>query len=218
MENSESRKVEIIPAVLPKTWEELEKGLSKVVGLSPLVQIDLVGVDIFAGREAIPMWEEFDFEADIMLPNPEKVVRECIDIGAARVVIHAEAPTARQALEMLQETRVGEFGVGVGVALAAHDTPEELKKFDGLYDYVQVMGIDHIGKQGEPFNPIAIELIKNLRAQSPMLIIQVDGAAASHVRELAEAGANRLIVGSAIIKADNPLSVFQKLSTEANRT
>jgi pentose-5-phosphate-3-epimerase len=208
--------IEIIPAILPKSFEELERGLERLKGIAPFVQIDLVGGNVLTGREAIPLWEEFDFEVDIMLPDPEVHVRSLIDLGASRIIVHALASTAHQALEMLQETRVGEYRVAVGVALAAHDTPEALKSFAGLYDYVQVMGIDHIGKQGEPFTEKALTLVKNLRAESPTLSIQVDGGVAAHVRELAEAGANRLIVGSAIINSDDPQAEIKSLYTEAN--
>ena len=198
--------VDILPAVLPKNFSDLKQRLESLQGIAPVVQIDLVGTNILAGHEAIPLWEEFDFEIDIMLPQPEAEVRQCIDIGAARIVVHASAPTAHQALEILQETRGGDYAVEVGIALAAHDMLEVLKNFDRLYDYVQVMGIDRIGKQGEPPDPHHHEilLIKELRRAYPELLIQVDGAVAVHPRELVEAGANRLIVGSAIVNAEDP--------------
>jgi pentose-5-phosphate-3-epimerase len=172
--------VEIIPAILPKSFEELEAGLARLRGVTRLVQIDLVGRNILEGHEAIPFWEEFDFECDIMLPHPEQEVRGCIDIGASRIVVHASSAGAREALEMLQETRAGDYAVLVGLALAAHDMPEVMTPFEGLFDYVQVMGIDHIGKQGEPADPHHHELllISELHTMYPDLAIQVDGAAA----------------------------------------
>jgi pentose-5-phosphate-3-epimerase len=96
-----------------------------------------------------------------MLPEPSHEVRRLIELGATRIVIHADAPLMHaRHFEMLQETREGEFAVNVGIALAAHDMPEVLEAFKGLYDYVQVMGIEHIGKQGEPFDPHHHEIIK----------------------------------------------------------
>jgi pentose-5-phosphate-3-epimerase len=211
--------IEIIPAVLPKNLAELEESLSRLREVAPLVQIDLVGSNILAGEESPPFWEEFDFEMDIMLPNPSQEVRRCVDLGASRVVVHAGAKDARQALGLLQDTREGAFRVEVGVALASHDAPEALLPFEGLYDYVQVMGIDEIGKQGEPPDPHRkeIELIKALRARYPGLMIQVDGAVAAHPKELVDAGATRLIVGSAIVAADNPKKELQRLYTLVNR-
>jgi pentose-5-phosphate-3-epimerase len=210
--------VEIIPAVLPKSFEGLEHGLGRLHTVAPLVQIDLVGTNVLEGHYALPFWEEFDFECDIMLTNPAGEVQTCIDAGASRIVVHAEAITAKEALTMLQQMRGGEIPTVVGVALRSHDTPDALSPFDGLYDFVQVMGIDTIGKQGEPADPHGkeLELIKALRAEYPELVIQVDGAAASHVQELVAAGANRLVIGSAIVNASNPEEAYKTLYTEAN--
>lgn len=208
--------VEIIPAILPKSLEGLEQKLPKLLGVAPLVQIDLVGTNILVGQEALPLWEELDFEIDIMLPNPEQEVRTCLDIGASRIVVHAAAPGAAEALQMLQATREGHYPVLVGVALGVEESPEALVPFLGMYDYVQVMGIAHIGKQGEPFDERSLALVRALRAAHPELVLQVDGAAATHPRELAEAGANRLVVGSAIINAEDPHAVYKELYTKAN--
>ena len=225
--------VELIPAVLPKSFAELTQvlgrlhGLPAQAGVSPIVQVDLVGTNVLAGQYAMPLWEEFDFEFDIMLHDPRGVVEQCIDLGASRVVVHAEAQSAKETVAFLQPMRGGEFPVEVGVALRAHDVLDALEPFGplrqladgGLYDYVQVMGIDHIGQQGEPPDPHGkeIELIRALREQFPDLVIQVDGAVAPHVRELVAAGANRLVVGSVLTQANNPKIVYKALYTEANR-
>lgn len=211
--------VDIIPAVLPKSFAELERGLERLKGAAPLVQIDLVGENILLGHEAMPLWEEYDFEFDIMLPHPERAIATVLAMGASRVVVHAPGDGAREALGMLQETRGGDYAVAVGVALRAHDAPEALGQFGGLYDYVQVMGIEHEGRQGEPPDPHhrELELLRALRRMHPELFLQVDGASAAHPRELAQAGANRLIVGSAILAADDPKAALEALSREANR-
>lgn len=210
--------IEIIPAVLPKSFEGLEHGLGRLRNVSKLVQIDLVGTNVLEGQYALPFWEEFDFECDIMLPDPAKALEACIDAGASRIIVHAEAATTKEALTMLQPMRGGEIPTLVGVALRAHDTLEALVPFEGLYDFVQVMGIDNIGKQGEPPCPHGkeLELIKALRAHYPTLDIQVDGAAAAHVQELVAAGANRLVVGSAIVNANDPIAAIGALKQEAN--
>jgi len=62
------------------------------------------------------------------------------------------------------------------------------------------MGIEHDGKQGEPFDERAIDHIKELRKTYPELIISIDGSVnESTAPLLVEAGANRLIVGSALL-------------------
>jgi hypothetical protein len=78
--------IEIIPAILPKNWSELERGLEMLQGVAPLVQIDLVGTNVLLGKYSLPLWEEFDFECDIMLKDPAAEVQSCIDVGAARIL------------------------------------------------------------------------------------------------------------------------------------
>lgn len=209
--------IEIIPAILPKSFKELEEGLEHLQGVAPTVQVDLVGTNILAGHEAFPFWEEFDFECDVMLANPAQEMRHCVDSGASRIVVHADAADAHEALETLQELRGGSLPLLVGVALTSNDTKETLTLHEGLYDFVQVMGIANVGHQGQPFDENCLALIAQLRAAHPDLIIQVDGAVTlERVRVLVEAGANRLVVGSAIMHAQNPSDVYKALYTEAN--
>lgn len=208
--------IEIVPAVLPKTLEELRGTLARLKGIAPLVQIDLVGENILKNEEAPPEWEEFDFEFDLMTNDSLQDARSAVALGASRVVVHADFPKAFEAIEALQQTRGGEYPVKVGIALPSTASVSELGSFEGLYDFVQVMGIEHVGSQGQPFDPRSLELIFSLRKEYPELVIQVDGAAAGHARELIEAGVQRLVVGSAIVNADDPKSVFKQLYTEAN--
>jgi pentose-5-phosphate-3-epimerase len=211
--------IPIIPAILPKSFRDLEETLERLRGVAPLIQIDLVGTNILDGHDALPLWEEFDFEIDIMLQGALGAAQACIDIGASRIIIHADSQNAREALELLQPMRADEnFPISVGIALRSHDTAAALVPFENLFDFVQVMGIDRVGRQGEPPDPhrAEIALIEELRKQFPDLDIQVDGAVAPHVSELVEAGANRLVVGSAIVHADDPAAVYKAVYTEAN--
>jgi len=224
--------VEIIPAVLPKNFSELEASLGRVVGFATTVQIDVVD-GIFAqnktwpygdearfekicmGDEGLPHWDEFDFQFDLMLAQPETEVLKFIDAGAAAVIVHAQSAGAQAALEALAQKNadVGDdLHTDVGVALLPLAALEVLEPFAGLYDFVQVMGIEKVGFQGQGFDERALVLIAQLRAQYPDLIIQVDGGVSEHnAKVLAEAGANRLVVGSAIFAAPDALAALATL-------
>ncbi|MBY0294404.1 hypothetical protein K2Q08_03695 [Patescibacteria group bacterium] len=213
---SETTAIQIIPAVLPKSLEELETALAKLRGVAPLVQVDLVGENVLEGEIIMPLWESFDFEFDIMLKDPEAHVEQCVELGASRIVVHAEATHAKQALERLQHLRGGSYAVEVGIALRAHDEPDALAPFEGLFDYVQVMGIELIGQQGQPPDPHhgEIKLLKALRALYPSMPLQCDGAVAAHPKEIAEAGATRLVIGSAIVNAEDAAQALEQFQRE----
>ncbi len=206
--------IEIVPALLVRSAEALDEGLERLRGVSPWVQVDVVGSNYLEGEENFPQWEEFNFEADLMVHNQARAAEIAVQLGAARVVVHAEHE-AKGALEALQKYREGEYAVQIGLALHPQERADTLRAFEGLYDYVQVMGIAHEGAQGEPPDNRAVELVKELRAAYPGLLIQVDGAVAPRVKELVAAGASRLVIGSAIVNAENPKAAYEKFIEEA---
>lgn len=208
--------IDIVPALLVRSKKDLELGLERLRGVSSWVQVDFVGTNYLEGEENFPLWEEFNFEADLMVPAQLQDAEAMVRLGAARIVVHAAGPQALEALRALQAYRAGDFAVEVGVALRSQDTPDVLKEYEGLCDYVQVMGIEHEGSQGQPPDSRAAELVRALCAAYPSMLIQVDGAVAPRIKELAEAGASRLVVGSAIVHADDPKAAYKELYNEAN--
>lgn len=207
--------IKIIPAILPKTFDELVSGLERLSGVSPEIQIDLVGRNVLKDQE-MPHWQEFEFEIDVMLPEPHTELDSILALGPSRIVIHAANQHAKEALSQLQSLRDGNYPTLVGIALLPTAEPEVLDEYAGLYDFIQVMGIDEVGAQGRPFNPKAIELVSRLRVLHPQVLIQVDGHAAGNEKELVAAGAERLIIGSAIVNADNPKAALHEALARAN--
>jgi len=77
---------------------------------------------------------------------------------------------------------------------------------------VQCMGIKKIGFQGQSFDESVIERVRLLRASFPQLMISVDGGVnESNIVALAEAGADHLVVGSAIWSSETPTDALARL-------
>lgn len=190
---------DIVPAVLVHSFRPLKEQLAALVGSATMVQVDIVGENFLAREETMPLWEEFDFEFDLMTEDARADAEVAVtQLGASRVVVHSERARAKEALEFLQPYRTGEFVVMVGVALSCDAMPEALRKFEGMYDYVQVMGIARVGFQGQSFDERALDTVANLRAAYPRLFIQVDGGVKpDNFKKVLDAGANRVVVGSA---------------------
>jgi len=221
----------IIPAILPKNLEDLHQALAQMQSIAPVVQIDVVdGVfaptktwpyvggeefeKMLAQDEGLPFWEDIDFQFDLMLANPKDEVERFVQAGAASVIIHAMSPGAKEALVLLQESRPI---VSVGVAFLPSAVVADVQAFEGLCDFVQVMGIAEVGSQGKPFDARALTLVAALRAARPELLIQIDGGVSlSSAEALVQAGANRLVVGSAIFGAADPVDAYKRLYTEVN--
>lgn len=227
--------VEIVPAILPQSFADMEAKLAQVHDAVSSVQIDVVdGIfapnttwpyqggerfsSIIAQDEGLPFWEDLDFEFDCMLAHPEKEVPNYISAGASRVVVHSEGKDLRAALETFQKDRAGDLGIALGLALLPGESAATFAQYRELVDFVQVMGIANVGFQGKEFDARAIDLITSLRADNPDLTIQIDGGVnIENARALALAGANRLIVGSAIFKAEDPREAIHLLGRAANR-
>lgn len=226
--------IEIVPALLPKSFGDLEEKLALMQGTAERVQIDAVdGVfapnktwpytegsrfeRILAEEEGMPFWEEFDFEFDAMVANPKIEIPKFLKAGATRVVVHGVGNEIVDTLAMLQAERAGDFAVEVGVALLPSDDAATFAQYKSLVDFVQVMGIAQVGFQGSEFDARAINLITSLRHNDPELTIQVDGGVnLGNARTLANAGSNRLVVGSAIFNAPDPREAYEQLLHAVN--
>ena len=231
------KNVEVVPAVLPGNFDDLKEHLERV-RFARKVQVDIVDGHFARGttwpykdhasfdkivsqEHGLPLWDEFDFEFDLMIQKPLERIMDFVNAGASRIVIHAHAEGAQGALRKLAEIKAddyGEFSIKTGVALMPGDQPEVLNDFEVSFDFAQVMGIARVGRQGEPPDQRALYLVERLRDRYPLLFIQVDGAVSlENARALARAGANKLVVGSAIFKADDPRAAYDALVAEANK-
>lgn len=196
--STNSMKPSVIPAILVRSPLPLREQLEALKGRARLVQIDIVGENFLHAEEAMPFWEDFDFEFDLMTNDSLADAKESMRLGASRILIHAGRPLAREALLYMQEFRGGDYPVAVGVALPCDASVEMYEAYKDMCDFVQVMGIANEGSQGQPFDERALETVKNLRVAYPDLFIQVDGGVKGHNKDaLIEAGVSRLVVGSA---------------------
>ena len=211
-------KVEIIPAIMPKSFEDLNKKYSLVKDFVNTVQIDVMDGK-FVPSKNWPYTDDiqgkaldkinFDFEVDVMVEKPETVVEGWIKAGAKRVIIHIEST------ENIEEVFLKiPSDVEVGIALNTTTPNEEIYSLIEKIDFVQFMGIEKIGYQGQAFDERVLEKIASLREKYSRVIISVDGAVNLETApKLIKAGTNRLAVGSAIFNSSNIKETIKQLSS-----
>lgn len=230
----------IVPAVLPKSRNELADKLGRLDGLTDSVQVDIVdgkyaspatwpylepaNSAAIPEEEMMPYLGHFNFELDLMVQSPGNIAGSWIDRGITRLTIHAESATNLPALVENLNHRYGHakgFAPGLlslGLAIGPSTEVSLIEPYLTSADYVQVMGIKNIGRQGEPFDNRALQKIRTLRKKYPDLQIQVDGGVnLSTAPSLLDAGVTRLIVGSALWKAPDlkeELGKFNQLAEE----
>ena len=230
--------VEIIPAIIPKSFSELEDKLSLVQGIAPIVQIDILDgkltsekswpnivpndpdfLRIIHEEEGFPYWEDFDFEFDLMVADPMDEVQKWISAGAKRIVAHYESFKDKDKLQNFIESfnqnyrsdgSIISTELGIGINM---ETPDEvIDPIVSKINFVQFMGIDTIGRQGEPFDAGVLEKIKDLRSRFPNLIVSIDGGVnMESAPKLVAAGVNRLVMGSSIFGSDDIAGTIEEL-------
>lgn len=215
----------IIPAVIPSDIHDLREHLEKVVGEVKEVQIDVLDgkltrtpswpykkrddvyfAHILEEEEGLPFWQEVDFEIDMMVYDPEEEAKQWIAAGATRLIIHSSSKNPVEAIQSLRAEfpKGEEIGIELGIALDPETPLEFVKEVAEDVEVIQVMGIDRIGYQGEAFNTDTIEKVRELRKLYPNHGIAVDGGVnVETAHELVLAGADRLVVGSALFHSEN---------------
>ena len=217
------KKIEIIPAILPRDFAEIAENIELIKGFTKTVQIDICDGHFVSSftwpykkhddsyekmlheEEGLPAWQELDYEFDLMVDHPEKVIEDWVMVGATRIIIHAEAKG--DVVGAVNEL-IGRAEIGLAFNI---DTPVEIPA--GV-DFIQLMGIDRVGYQGQKFDEKVIEKIRATRVKYPDLPISIDGAVSLETAPmLIAAGANRLVIGSAIFESDNPIDAIAKFKS-----
>lgn len=201
----------IVPAILPHSFEEVTEKLSRIENLATSVQIDLC--DGIFGREKtwLPQGTEilpagFTYEFDIMLEDWKLSTMHAITIGAKRVVAHVDLFTDEdiQTLISIVGPRSTTLGVSVSNDKSLEFHADMIRKIRALYPdiFIQVMGIRHIGEQGQFFDEECVMRVKTLKQTFGDLKIQVDGGMKLEtVKAVVDAGAETVIVGSYIFSS-----------------
>lgn len=209
--------MEIIPAILPKNFREIEEKIELLVGLSKKVQIDICDGKfvpsitwpywkadqrpdenfeaILKEERGMPEWEDFDYEFDLMIDNPnEDDARKWLSAGAERIILHLHSSKDLDPV-------IGVLGglVQIGIAINTTTDINDLKKYADRIQYVQIMGIRKAGFQRQKFEMSTIDKVKEVKLAFPNLPVQVDGGVSLETAALLkEAGVDRVVAGSAI--------------------
>jgi len=219
--------VDIVPAIIPENLEHLSAQLKRVLGIASRVQIDVIdGVyapttswpfhnedeidfqKLSENEEGLPFLEDFDFEFDLMVSNPEDLVDDFIQMGASSIIIHFESTQNHKSIFKMIEER----GVGIGLALKPSTSNEMIKSFIPQVEFVQFMGSDKIGYHGIYLDSRVYEKISRLREEFPGVIISVDiGVNIETAPKLIKAGANKLVSGSALFSRDDMRDAIKEL-------
>jgi ribulose-phosphate 3-epimerase len=151
------------------------------------------------------------FDAHLMIVEPERYVDDFRHAGCDRITFHLEAtPHAPRLLAHIRE-----IGAKAGLAICPQTPVELLQDVIEYCDTVLVMSVNP-GFGGQKFMPRALDKVRDARSlidrRNPACIIEVDGGVgAENAVELVEAGADALVMGSAVFGAPDPAAELRRI-------
>jgi ribulose-phosphate 3-epimerase len=204
----------ILPAILATDENDFREKAARVFGLGLPVHVDVMDGNFVPGTSwAVPelmkkILGDLPFEAHLMVSNPEHLVPVWLAAGAARVYYHAESTHADPYIVR----SIVPDGVRLGVAINPETPVSRIIPLLEDIGNVLVMGVNP-GKQGQPFQHIALEKVAAIRGARPAVMIGVDGGVKPEIAKAAlDAGADMIVAGSALTNQPSPaeaLRLFQ---------
>ena len=205
--------LKIAPSILSADFGKLNEEIASVDEHVDFIHVDVMDAhfvpNLTMGSPVVKcLKSRVPMECHLMITNPEKYVEDFAKAGAAMITIHVEA-TGDKTGEVLEQIR----SLGVKPSLSLNpDTPvEAVEPYLDLVDMVLVMSV-HPGFGGQSFIEAVLPKVRRIRELRPELDICMDGGInADTGQQSLDAGANALVAGSYIFKAEDRLRAIESL-------
>ncbi len=160
------------------------------------------------------------FDVHLMLSEPEKYIDAFAKAGADLITVHAEAAGSKEKMIELAE-QIHAHGIKAGISVKPKTPASVLEGVLDQFELILVMSVEP-GFGGQSYisevNPKITELRKMADKENPAIEIEVDGGITpENIAVPVKAGANVLVAGSAVFKAENPAEAVAMLRENAMR-
>ncbi len=155
-------------------------------------------------------------DVHLMIIEPDRYIKEFVELGAAILTVHYEACThLHRTIQFIKKE-----GIKAGVAINPHTPISLLEDILLDIDLVCVMSVNP-GYGGQKFIENTYDKVRALksliRKKNSKALIEIDGGVnAQNAGQLVKAGADVLVAGSFVFNASDPLSVIGELQGLAN--
>ncbi len=214
--------IQIAPSMLSADFLHLEKDVEMVNGCADIFHLDIMdGVLVpnisygFPVIEAIAKKAVKPMDAHLMIVHPEKYFERFAKTGVKMMSFHLEAADrdGNDPAEMLD--MIKSYGIKAGLAINPDIAPERVFPYLEKADYILVMSV-FAGFGGQKFIETTYERIRAIKSEISRIgsscQIEVDGGVSpSNASALAAAGAEILVAGSAVFKAEDPASTVEAM-------
>ena len=209
----------IAPSVLAADFANLQRD-SEMLNKS---EADWFHIDIMDGvfvpnisfgmpvLKAIAKHATKPLDVHLMIVNPDQYIETFAELGSTVLTVHYEA------CDHLHRTlqKIKSCGMKAGIALNPH-TP--IAVLDSIINYVDVVCLMSVnpGFGGQSFIEETYTKVKTLKAliqeKGATTLIEIDGGVTNkNAKQLIEAGANILVAGSYVFRAEDPIKIIEGL-------
>ena len=213
--------VKIAPSILAADFANLERD-TKMINSS---EADWFHIDIMDGvfvpnisfgmpvLAAIQKHAKKPLDVHLMIIDPDRYIETFAELGAAVLTVHYEA------CDHLHRTlqKIKSCGMKAGVALNPHTPIASLNSIIQDIDLVCIMSVNP-GFGGQSFIENTFEKVKELKKlinqNNSDCLIEIDGGVTNtNYSELIACGADVLVAGSYVFKAENPAENIKLLKS-----
>lgn len=150
-------------------------------------------------QAAVKPFSRAVMDTHLMVLHPQRQIKLFADAGSDIITFHAESDC--DISSVIEEIK--SFGVKTGLAIKPNTPVETVFPYLDKVDMILVMTVEP-GYGGQGFIKETLGKISEVRKRVPMLDIQVDGGInAETARLVREAGANILVSGTYLFRAEN---------------
>lgn len=213
--------MQIIPAVLATSEQQYREDINKLVLSKSFsegwVHIDLADNKFVQNQTIDPeIIQKFPTnlrkEAHLMMKHPMQTIYKLINLQFNRVIIHIESDNMRSGpVDYIRDELwdLEEAQIESGLAIKPGTSLSWLEPYFNEVDVVLIMSIEP-GFQGQPFIDDSLgkvkQLVKMRSNGNYQFKIGVDGGVKDkNVKQIADAGADYLVVGSYLFQGDGDI-------------
>jgi ribulose-phosphate 3-epimerase len=214
-----SKNTIIAPSVLAADFANLQRDI-EMINKS---QADWFHIDIMDGvfvpnisfgmpvLEAISRHAKKTIDVHLMIVDPDRYIKTFKNLGADILTVHYEACThLHRTLQAIKAE-----GMKAGVALNPHTSIDLLEEIINDVNMVCIMSVNP-GFGGQSFIENTYSKIEKLKTliirKGASTLIEIDGGVTDkNAKQLVEAGADILVAGSFVFKAENPITTIEDL-------
>ncbi len=207
----------IVPALLTDKKEKLLDMLKLCSEFTDYAQIDIMDGEFVPSKslgleDLKSIRSDIGFEAHLMVKDPCAWIEVFEEIGAKKIIYHVEID--KDHLQIIRTIKAK--GMGAGIALNPETKIQDFENLLNEIDVVLFMSVNP-GFYGAKFIPEVLNKIGDFHKKFPHISIGIDGGIKFDNAKLAKAaGAQYICVGSAILKAQDPKTAYQKLTKLTN--